>query len=82
MRINMNRKYLARAVKLGFDEVYLFSPKAPAFCRERDRSYVWALFDPESAVPPADEVIRIESPGRPECKTICNLPQPLRDVCP
>ena len=37
MRINMNRKYLARAVKLGFDEVHLYTPKVPVLCRDEYR---------------------------------------------
>ncbi len=62
MRINMNRQYLARAVKLGFDEVQLYNPKVPVSCRDEYRSYVWALLSPTSAIPPADDVIRVESP--------------------
>ena len=61
IRINMNRQFLARAVKLGFNEVHLYTPKVPAMCRDDRRRYVWALLNPESAIPPADDVIRITS---------------------
>ena len=61
MRINMNRKFLARAVKLGFSDVHLYTPKVPAMCRDDRRRYVWALLNPESAIPPAGDVIRITS---------------------
>ena len=62
IRINMNRKFLARAVKLGFNEVHLYSPKVPVMCRDDYRQYVWALLSHDSAIKPADDVIRIESP--------------------
>ena len=42
-RLNTNRRYLARPLKLGFREVHVFSPKAPVLCQDRDRTYVWAL---------------------------------------
>jgi len=61
MRVNMNRQYLARALALGFREVCLSSPKTPVLCRDEHRQFVWALLDPESALPPAEDAIRIES---------------------
>ncbi len=61
MRVNTNRTFLARAVKLGFDEVLLYSPKVPVMCRDDHRYYVWALLDPDSTIKPTDDAIRIES---------------------
>ena len=61
LRINMNRRFLARAVKLGFSEVHLYTPKVPVMCRDDRRRYVWALLNPESAIAPTDDVIRITS---------------------
>jgi hypothetical protein len=61
MRINSNRRFLARAVNLGFDEVYVYSPKVPVMCRDDHRHYVWALLNPDSIIKPADDVIRITS---------------------
>ena len=58
----MNRKFLARAVKLGFSEVHLYTPKVPVLCRDDYRQYLWAVLSPESAIKPADDAIRIESP--------------------
>ena len=49
-------------MKLGFNEVQLYNPKVPVSCRDEYRSYVWALLSPTSAIPPADDVIRVESP--------------------
>ena len=61
MRIHTNRNYLSRAVKLGFDEVHLYSPSVPVLCQDEFRSYVWALLEPESAISPTDDAIRITS---------------------
>jgi hypothetical protein len=62
IRINTNRRYLARALNLGFREVYVFSPKTPVSCRDGRRQFAWALLNPESAIPPTTDVVRIESP--------------------
>jgi hypothetical protein len=61
IRINTNRKYLARALKLGFQEVLLYEPKSPVFCRDTHRTYMWAPLDPEAAIPPAEDAVRILS---------------------
>ena len=61
VRINTNRQYLARAVRLGFDRVHVFSPKTPVLACDDHRSYVWALLEPESAISPAEGAVRIES---------------------
>jgi hypothetical protein len=60
--LNMNRKYLLRAVKLGFDQVYVTSPKSPVLCQDGDRQYVWALLNPESALGPIEDAVCVESP--------------------
>jgi hypothetical protein len=62
VRINTNRRFLARAVSLGFRDLFLFGPKPPAACQEGNRRYVWALLDPEAAIRPAESPIRLESP--------------------
>ena len=63
VRVNTNRQYLARAVRLGFDRVHVFSHKTPVLACDDRRSYVWALLDPESSIAPAEDAIRIPSPG-------------------
>jgi len=62
IRINSNRKFLARALKLGFRELCVYSDQAPIACFDDSRIYVWALLDAESAIKPDDDAIRIESP--------------------
>ncbi len=67
VRLNMNRCYLKRAIELGFRQGHVFGPKAPMLCQDDRRSYLWALLDPESAVPPDQDAIRIQSP-KPEAE--------------
>lgn len=62
IRINTNRKYLARAAKLGFQELLIYGNKIPVLCQDEHRQYLWALLEPESVIPPSDDAIRIESP--------------------
>ncbi len=61
VRFHTNRRYLLRAAELGFEQVHVVSPKAPVLCQDESRQYVWALLDPESAIGPTDETVRIES---------------------
>ena len=77
IRLNTNRKYLARALKLGFQELLVFGSKVPVVCRDDYRQYGWALLEPESAIPPADNAIRIESPQATTDRSI-PIPQPTR----
>jgi len=61
VRFNTNRQYLARAVTLGFRDVHLYGPEAPAQTRDANRIYVWALLHKDGAIPPRTDAIRIES---------------------
>ena len=79
IRINTNRKYLARATKLGFQELLVYGDKVPVLCQDDRRQYVWALLEPESAIAPDEDAIRIESPGR-ESKKPVTKPQTRRRV--
>jgi hypothetical protein len=61
MRFNCNRRYLVQAAKLGFRQAHLYGPNAPAMFRDERRSYVWAVLDPEAAIPPDTNAVRVES---------------------
>lgn len=61
IRINTNRQYLARAMKLGLREMSFESDKSPIVCQDESRRYVWMPLDPESALAPGDDAVRIES---------------------
>lgn len=60
-RINSNRRFLARAMRLGFAELCIYTPQSPILCRDQDRSYLWAVLAPDSAIAPTDDAIRIVS---------------------
>ena len=67
VRFATNRRLLARALKLGFREILMYGPAAPAMCQDEGRQYVWALLDPHSALKPSDKAVRISSiDGPPE----------------
>jgi len=59
--LNMNRTYLERALKLGFDQVRLYGSNSPALCVDDRRQYLWALLDKDSAIKPSEDVVRLES---------------------
>jgi hypothetical protein len=61
IRFNTNRKFLQRAVKLGFDQLHIFNNKSPVLACDDRRRYVWAVLEPESAIAADDKAMRIES---------------------
>lgn len=69
-----NRRYLARAVSLGFRELQLQDPNSPARCQDERRTYVWALLDSAGIVKPGRGMTRIASPA------IAGEPQPTPPV--
>jgi len=65
VRINTNRRFLNRAMTMGFRELHLFGPTSPVLCQDRTREYLWALLDGEAAIKPNTHAVRIESPTTP-----------------
>jgi hypothetical protein len=61
LRLVTNREYLARAVRLGFRELAFTSSQAPAVCLDEQRTYLWALLSPESAIRAASDSLQIDS---------------------
>ena len=61
LRLNTNRRYLLRALAMGFDAVYVTDPKSPVLSMDERRRYVWAPLDPGSALVATENVIRIDS---------------------
>lgn len=78
IRLNTNRRYLHRAIALGFERLYLFGPRAPVLCQDEHRQYVWMPLDPDAAVKPADDAVRIASPAEPAHPAVTQSPQPRR----
>jgi hypothetical protein len=62
VRVNINRTYLARALRLGIRELSFVDDKTAILGFDDTRQYVFMPLDPESAIPPAEDAIRIESP--------------------
>ena len=60
--LNTNRRFVERAVKLGFREAFVYGAESPVLCRDERRRFLWALLDAKIAVPRGDDPIRIESP--------------------
>ena len=65
VRWQTNRKLLTRAVRLGFRDVCLTDPEAPAMCDDGQRQFVWAVLNPKCAIPSQGDAVRIESPATP-----------------
>jgi hypothetical protein len=62
IRLSSNRRYLARAINLGFREVHLNSADSPVLCQDERRRYVWALLGKEGVIEPSDDAIVTASP--------------------
>ncbi len=60
-----NRRYLARAVALGFREFSLFGANAPVLCQDEHRHYVWSVLDPCRVVPPGHAKRLVSPSGEP-----------------
>jgi hypothetical protein len=62
VRVVLNRRYLARAARMGIREVDIVAANQPMSARHGDRALIWQPIEPEGAIPPADDVVPIESP--------------------
>jgi hypothetical protein len=65
-RLVTNRVFLARAARLGFAEIEVSAYSDPLVCRDARRAYAWVPLAGATAIPPSDEVIRIESTDHPD----------------
>ena len=61
IRINSNREFLSRAIRLGFKEIGISGVEVPVVCRKEYQVYAWQPLCSDSAIEPTDNVIRIES---------------------
>lgn len=64
VQLNTNRRFVERALKLGFRSVCLFGPDSPAMSVDEHRRFLWALLDKKSAIPRHDDPQRIDAPSR------------------
>jgi hypothetical protein len=73
LRVEMDRRYLLRALKLGFTQILVADAKQPLFCEDARRTYLWmplseADSTPDAPVSHADPVrpARRSPPAPPE----------------
>ncbi len=79
IRLNTNRKFLARALKMGFREVLIYGDKSPVLCQDEHRQYLWALLDSESAIEPSADAIRIDSASIGTSVTLAPATHPKKE---
>ena len=65
VRLQTDREFLARAIRLGFAEVEVVDADTPLVCRDDRRVLAWQPLSKDSAIGPSDDDIRIESDFRP-----------------
>ena len=63
LRISTDRRYLTRALRLGFRELLFYAANAPIQCSDETRRYLWAVLEPNSALKPSAKAIRVASAG-------------------
>lgn len=78
IRMNTNRALFSRALTLGFRQVRFIAPDQPAFCREGNRTFVWAPLSPDDAVTATKNTNRIESPQRSAPSAVAKATQTRR----
>ena len=66
IRLQTNREFLARAIRLGFAEVEIIDADNPLVCRDEHRILAWQPLPKDSAIAPAEDVITIVSDACPD----------------
>lgn len=61
VRLMMNRRYLDRALDLGFGDIQIVDPDSPIICEDGERTYFWMGLGGEGALPRVRDCIRIDS---------------------
>ena len=60
-RPQTERRYLLRAIHLGFRDIYLRNAGVPALCHDHNRTYFWALLGQEGSISASEEMPKIRS---------------------
>ena len=61
LRLQTERRYLLRAIQLGFRDIYLRNAEVPAFCHDHNRTYQWALLGEEGSIATSEGMSKIHS---------------------
>lgn len=65
VRLQTDRRFVKRALELGFTEFGFTSSEGAAVCRDAHREFVWMVLDAASAVPPSDNARQVDSCSEP-----------------
>ena len=76
LRISMYRRFLERALQLGFNTAHLFEAESPILCQDETRRYVWQALSKGADVGPDPANIRIDSTSQVTA-TRAAEPQPV-----
>ncbi len=61
-RVAIDRRFLLRAINLGFERIHFCDPGQSILCADASRSYLWMPLHPESSIPTSRKALVIESP--------------------
>lgn len=62
VQLNTDRRFLVRAVQLGFQELEIHDPESPLVCRDEHRVYLWAPLQEMPPLTAGPDTVQIESP--------------------
>ncbi|HEY1067154.1 MAG TPA: hypothetical protein VGE52_13630 [Pirellulales bacterium] len=63
VRLTVDRGYLARTLRLGFERLHHYGPKSLVLADDGRRQFVWAVMEPGAEVDvPAERIVRLEPP--------------------
>ena len=61
LRTHTDPSQLLRAIDLGFHNIHLWGALTPVLCRNRNRTYLWALLRQEGSIPASEGMSKIHS---------------------
>jgi len=70
VRFAANRRFVARAIELGFRKFHIGDPESPVIAQEGSRTFLWANLTASSVIPPSPDAQQIESPRASVSKAI------------
>ena len=62
-RVVTDRRFLQKALKLGFRSFQITTPDKPIVCQDDRNTFVWILLDPKTALAPQPGALRVMLPA-------------------
>lgn len=62
IQVSTDRRYVDRALRLGFRKILFHDPNSPALAVDQRRRYLWAVLDKTSAIARHEQAQKIDSP--------------------